>query len=212
MSIPGIRFYWVEAIRSYHPVACRILLTTHEHAELAIYDPATHRGPWRVVPANATHYWNASITLEIMLEAELQFEAITQVDFVRHNPVQCSIDWRTCSDKGLSPEDAGARFLAALASSELTMPLRMLRDAAGQEISDSTAVAIIKLVGTLDATSCTGQVTADTPTAIPLARAFLGALARQNVKERDALASLFRSTTELRKAVRTLMRILTEQD
>jgi hypothetical protein len=88
----------------------------------------------------------------------------------------------------------------------------MLVDTPGGENSNSTRAAVAKLLETLDASPCTGQITAAAPTALSLCRAFLGAFARQNNQERDALVSLFQSTNELRAAVRSLMRVVTEQE
>jgi hypothetical protein len=196
LEIPQVKFYWVEIIR-YGPPACRILLTTKDHPDLEAYDPTSHRGPWKWNKDAGVHLWNEKITLEVMVESELQLQDVIRIDFIRHHQTQCCIDWRVCKDKGFDVGYGGSLFLAGLLAGEMPALTELLRPGETQPAHHSVMEAGGRIAAHLYKCKCNGTVTANDPVAIPLVRGILAAYARRNDADCLALAALFRTTDDL---------------
>jgi len=197
-------YHWVETIRTYNPTACRILVTANEHPNLRTYNPLRDRGPWKQDATTNTHYWNERFTIEILLESELPLANATRIDFVHHHPTYCSLNWRTCQDRNCEAEPGGALFLAAVLGRALTIPDALLRPAPGQSPHHMIQRAANRITAHLLNRQCTGNIGADHPAALPLARGVLAAYARRSPNEVEALASLFLDTEELVRTYHTL--------
>ena len=126
--VAGKRFYWVGAMK-YQPPACRILVTDQDRdGKLLRYDPTLGDGPWWHKTARDKHYWNGEYCLEFMFEGPIQLTSVKSLRFVRHHPNMCSIDYRSCPDRGLVAQRSAARFLAGACAGRLLRPLLWLKD------------------------------------------------------------------------------------
>ncbi len=206
------RIYWVES-HAYHVPACRILITDTDYdsdPQLLPYDPKKARGPWWVSP-NGMHYWNGKYCLELMYEGDLPVGRAMRVDLVTHHPEFCSIDARTCSDKGRSNWNAAAEFFGILAaSSSQLLSLPGLVEEAGN--GPRPASSLLQAHSAL-CTRCSklsprrwGTLRADDPDAPAFARALLRSLAAKELRQdADALASVFQSAEEAERAISDLL-------
>lgn len=204
MLVANRRVYWVESI-AYGVEACRILLTDTDYsASLDVYDPTTGEGPWWRSPSGQ-HYWNGDHCLEIMLEGDLDLADATEVDFVKHHPKRCSIDYRSCHYLGMRADAGGAEFIAAMTSRKPSLKLPgLVRDkGAGPRPSWSLEGAVdVILERCGQATAGVGSVVRTDPGARALARAVLATLGNPGVAaDLDQLAAHFESAEALRAAV-----------
>jgi hypothetical protein len=194
----GVRFYWVE-VMDYSPKACRILVTDRERQNLDEYDPSSDRGPWRWDRKRNLHYRNGSICLEIMLERELELEDCVRVEFVDHHQYQCSIDPRSCSERGLRADKAGALFISGLVAGKLSgddlhmTKLKSDKVLPGNEIKD----AWDELEDKLRDGSFGGKAVSSQREATPLARAILWSVSQRNDEDRRALSGFFSTADDL---------------
>ncbi|MCC6444121.1 MAG: hypothetical protein IT210_11795 [Armatimonadetes bacterium] len=84
--LEGKRAYWVEAIRSYRPPACRILLTGENFDSiLAPYNPSDKNGPWWHDSSEDQHFWDGDFCLELMIDHDLTVDQAQEVKFVAHH-------------------------------------------------------------------------------------------------------------------------------
>jgi len=208
--IEDFQAYWVETMDGYNPPACRILLTRKNYdGKLIRYDPTGSAGvgPWAYDQASDTHYWNGRYTLEVMLEDDLDLAEAHSIDFVDHHPRICSANRGLCSERGQSRLDAGARFVALIAAQGISVPGGLLTREEDGKVLPTTALSgacqwiwpdlARAPVGTLR-----GQVPAETK--MPLARAVLHAVSRQDTAEMHRLTGLFESGEDLLRSTASL--------
>ena len=202
--IAGKRVFWVESI-AYGIAACRILLTDVDYTgTLDVYDPAVGDGPWWISPSGE-HYWNGNYCLEIMVEDDLDLGTATQVDFVDHHEMRCSIDYRACSYCGTSRTEGGAEFLAALVSRRpaIDLPGLVVEQGSGLEPGwalDTAASRLLRRV--VKAGAGSGAVTRLAPEAPALARAILATYANEGIAaDVGHLARFFASADDVEGAV-----------
>ncbi|MCX6906686.1 MAG: hypothetical protein NTY01_01445 [Verrucomicrobia bacterium] len=204
----GKRFYWVESI-PYKVEACRILITKQDHSndpDLVEFDPTVDDGPWWWDKATDTHWWNGNYCLEIMAEGRLAISKCERVEFVAHHPHGCCIDHSTCLYKGFSKERGIALFLATTISQEIDLSPLKLVPAEKKALTrfDTAYQGWFAIWQGIKDLKCTGEITSNMKSAIPLVRAVLGAYSRGNGHEIKSLASMFCSNTELRKSYEKL--------
>lgn len=202
--VAGMRSYWVESI-AYGIEACRILLTDADYsASLDPYDPTVGDGPWWRSPSG-DHYWNGKYCLEVMVEGDVDLASVTSVDFVKHHPNRCSIDYRSCPYCGVAADAGGAEFIAAVASRRpsLDLPGLVLDKDRGPKPSWALESAVSMLLRRCAKAGVSGGSVVHTdPGARALARAVLASLGNPGVASDLAdLASYFKSADELQSAV-----------
>ena len=118
--IDDMKYYWVEAITSYTPHACRILITDRNHDDiLEKYDPTIGDGPWYYDRKSGTHYWNGKFTLELMLEKDIELQEFNSINFFDHHKNFCNIDHTTCQELNLDKARTGGRFVANILANNL---------------------------------------------------------------------------------------------
>jgi hypothetical protein len=204
------RCYWVESMPSYSPTACRILVTPNTYpvsSGLIPYDPKSSSGPWRFDAAQKKHYRNQKYTLEIMYEGELPLDLCTRVRFVQHHDSYCCISPTTCPDRTKTAITAGAEFVAGVIAGDIeSSTLKFSIKKRGKKVpSHELAVALGELLVWPNNAACGGSVDADSDEGRAVARAIFAAIRRENKKERNALAQLFRSRNELITALTDLL-------
>ena len=189
---------------AYGVTACRILLTKNDyanHPHLIPYDPTEGNGPWWFDEASGTHYWNGEHCLEFMIEHDIEFSALTDIDFVEHHKKQCNIDPKTCPERGVPRGLAAARFLSRLAAHGVGLPETILSDP--QKLSSfkmSRAHALFYMKERISALAkeFNGPFAADNPNSISICRGILNAYAVSTLHtELPALAALFCSQEDL---------------
>jgi hypothetical protein len=174
-------------------------------ATLDLYDPTAGDGPWWWSPSGE-HYWNGKYCLEVMVEEDLDLASATAVDFVKHHPNFCSIDYQSCRYRGVDADGGGAEFIAALVSRSrsIDLPGLVLDRGKGPRSSPSLDSAVWRLLQQCAKIGTTGVGTLDrgAPSARPLARAILGALGKPGLEDDlTALTGYFRNIDELQAAV-----------
>ena len=108
------QFYWVESM-AYGINAARILVSDKDHSySLKSYDPTQGDGPWWFDQTTLTHYWNGEITLEIMIERDLDLTECTAINFADHHARMCCIDPNSCPSLGVKGYSAKTRMWASL--------------------------------------------------------------------------------------------------
>ncbi len=207
--VDGKRAFWVESI-AYGIEACRILITDVDYSSLLVpYDPTVGDGPWWIDSTGQQH-WNGNYCLEIMVEGDISLTGAKHVDFVKHHPKRCNIDYTACAYCGCDSDKAGAEFLARIASSAPRICLPGLTQPHKKGLGPSISVysAINRLSARLSKLkpSNPGTVSAADTQAPALARALLRALAINDLaSERAELAGLFISIDEADLAIRALL-------
>ena len=200
--------YWVEVIH-YTPHAPRILLTDKNYSRrLDTYDPTTGDGPWLYDAENDEHHWNGEICLEIMIERDLSLSEVSEIDFVNHHPHFCCIS-NSCQERNFNRYEAGSKFIAGIVGQDLYYR-RMPKF---YEIEDNEKVVKHFFMNScsflwrslLDADEFTGNLTSKSDKALSLARAVLNAYANSNYDKADKLASLYKSSTSLKKSCAKLI-------
>ena len=64
--IDGMTPYWIGAMTTYSPTACRILLSRNDYSgQYDRYYPARGDGPWWHDTATDEHWWNNEVCLEL---------------------------------------------------------------------------------------------------------------------------------------------------
>lgn len=201
--IKGKSFFWVEHM-TYQPEACRILVTDREHMKkLEPYDPTSGDGPWWHAP-DGNHYWNGNYTLEIMFESDIDLKDAKDVDFVRHHPNRCSIDWRTCPFKRVSADIAGARLLAGLTARMIAaqVPGLLNEDGSAGNALEGAMAAMTTTLRKATKGGSWGSITRASTMARAVARAALSALSNPDfAPDVRILALQFASEAELQGAV-----------
>lgn len=107
------RFYWVEAIEIYSPVAFRILASRQDLSgipELASYDPAIDDGPLRLL--DGRWYWRADKTSEFLIDRDLSISDCLELRFIEHHHTLCRLRGAACKDKDASLSRTGGKVLA----------------------------------------------------------------------------------------------------
>jgi hypothetical protein len=192
--IENKRFYWIGAMQ-YTPRACRILITEKDRDEkLKPYLPGEGDGPWWANEENDKHYWNGDYCLEFMLEGEIPLSAISELRFVRHHQVRCSISPGSCPDRGHGRDHGAARLLAGACDRRLLSgrPEVWLED-------EKPKPCLIYAWEQLHARLCKGiekwdgAVQAGSEKGAAVARAGMGALCDLSAKDRKFLFGLFDS-------------------
>ena len=207
-------FYWVEAIKHTptSPTACRILITTVNRDQspyLDRYEPQQKNGPWWWHRPSNKHYRNPRYALEFMFEQELALDGCSTIDFVKHHPEQCAIDYRTCVEKGLPADRGGALFIAGVLSQGLgiTNHLCSRESRTGKwHAKGERQGAFYFLQAKLARLPYGGDVTAGTSVATALARSLVAALFRKDVKELKVLSQLFASPEDLQGAIKKMVK------
>jgi hypothetical protein len=113
------RIYWVEVMEDYRPVACRLLVTLHEHEDILPYDPASDSGPLLYVRKENKYYWNRTICLEIMTENDLSLSRCAGVKFVKHHGEMCCFEAKTCKELGMTARKAAVQFCSYMMANDL---------------------------------------------------------------------------------------------
>jgi len=122
------KFYWVEVMTEYKPVACRILVTTNNYdSVLEPYDPSKKSGPLFFAAAAGKYYWNGTICLELMIEQDLPLSSCSAVSITHHHDEFCCIDPKTCSDMSQSSTGAAAKFLAGVVARNVSIDVDLFR-------------------------------------------------------------------------------------
>lgn len=203
--ISGRNVYWVESI--VHGVdACRILITQEDRSQLLeSYDPEAGDGPWSI-DAQGKHFWNGKYCLEIMVEANVNLESSDGVDFVTHHPKRCCIDPLRCRYRGLGPTEAGAEFLALLASRQRVIKVGGLTKPGPTGLKPTVHVVdaanlLLKRV-TETPVETWGHLLSSDAASGAIGRSLLGALAVDGfVSDRTSLVSIFTSRDHAERAV-----------
>lgn len=192
--------YWVEAI-DYEVTACRFLLTEDKSVEKSLgltrYDPAMWEGPWGLDP-KGKHWWNGQQCLEFMVHDEIDADQVKRVSFVKHHPKWCSMNRTSpndCAERGLRPDRAGARFIAALVGEGLhsldhalkikSDPTNDLRDAFQQLLGDLVHLAAFG-----------GTLHSGDDRSAAIARSTLSAFSRDSQEDWRSLLSLFATSDD----------------
>ena len=200
-----MRSYWVESI-AYSTPACRILLSDTDYSSvLDPYDPTVGDGPWWL-SSTGEHYWNGNYCLEVMLEGDIDLRRATTLDFVKHHPNRCNIDYHTCRYKGIDAQPGGAEFVAAAVSRGISLELPGLVEVVDQSLKPSWAIegAVGRLLRHCDRIggNCSGKVEHVDPAAPALARAVLASMGNPDIaKDLEKLAAQFKSSDDLQFAV-----------
>jgi hypothetical protein len=206
--IEGRNYYWIESI-AYKITACRILITDIvRDLLLPRYDPTLGNGPWRFDESEGTHYFNNNYCLEFMVEAPIPLSMLASLNFTTHSDRYCALNRSSpnrCSEFGLRDIKGAARFVTRLAVVGVRIT-RLLKD-------NETAKRIIKLaVGDFafySADKPTGDISADSSLAVPLARAAMSAYTYGRSDEAKSLAGQFENPEEYAKAVGQIMTEIT---
>jgi hypothetical protein len=153
-----------------------------------------------------------------MVEHDVVLDMAQKVNFVKHHENQCNVDYRTCPYRGRPIYDAGADFLAVVASNNSNGPLMLPgMTKIGEKgprlsrgvVSDSIAMILNRLdVALSRATTNKSRSTlrATDSQANAVARALLRTLADRNLtNEREQLASLFENKNEASTAVKNFL-------
>lgn len=206
--LEGKRCFWVESI-AYGVSACRMLVTKNDYSgRLLPYDPTRDRGPWWVAPSGE-HFWNGNYCLEIMVEGDLSLDQVTELDFVRHHPRYCNIDYRTCPYKGMNDDEAASKFLGALVATgdPITLPGLIQRQGEvlrpGRSLQQAYTYLYFRCMRLTPPTW--GTLDSDNPYAPTVARALLRALVSDGLgADVDYLASLFRDSEQMTRSIGNL--------
>jgi hypothetical protein len=136
--------YWVESI-GYQPPACRFFVTDRDVASLHLspYDPDTAKGPLQRI--SGEWWWNSNVTLEIMLDGDLDLQNCCKIDFVKHSDNQCAIDWKICSEMGQLPGPAAARVIAGVLGRGLTTIDHLLVNSTANDVSSGMHIGLSHL-------------------------------------------------------------------
>ena len=130
----GRGIYWVESI-AYKPAACRFLITDRDVSSLPVtaYDADNAKGPLRRIAGE--WWWNSEITLEVMLDGDLDLADCSKLDFVKHHSDMCAIDLKSCPERGQSGDLAAARVVAGIFARSLTVVNHLLVHEKGNDVS-----------------------------------------------------------------------------
>jgi hypothetical protein len=111
------KFFWVEAITSYKPMAFRILITDRDPADGVLrYDPQRDDGPLRLV--DGEWFWAGDLTSEFMLEDDIPLRRSERLSFERHHHRYCNLHGSSCEalrEQDPEPVTAGRLLAHALA-------------------------------------------------------------------------------------------------
>jgi hypothetical protein len=200
------RFYWIGAMK-YTPMACRILITEKDRDEkLMPYLPGNGDGPWRVDEKHEKHYWNGNHCLEFMLEGEIPLSSVSELRFVKHHKLRCSISSGSCPDRGHDGGHAAARLLAGACDRRLLS----LRPEVWVE-DDEPKACLLYAWQRLHERLCKGieewdrAVKAGTEKAAAIARAGMGTICDLSAKDRKHLFGLFESEEAVIEACAALI-------
>ena len=205
------KYYWIESM-NYTPEACRILITENNYnSKYDLYDPKIGNGPWWHDVSGDKHYWNGKYCLEIMLEGDIPFSYVNQVDFVTHHSRQCSISPSSCIFLGVSNREAGSQFVANIISRNILINIPGFIDNINNKFKPSS---ILKLALNSLLVRCNrvnisswGNVTSTDRVSIPLARAIMGAYSRKDNKEFLSLSKMFCSRSDLETSIAKVIAI-----
>lgn len=205
------RYYWVESI-AYGVPACRILLTKNDysgHPILIPYDPTTGDGPWWLDEASNTHYFNGKYCLEFMVERDIEISELWDLDFVKHHSHQCSIDPKSCPERGMSHNDAATKFLARLVGAKVVLPDSIRRNNSSRWRKYAAALASIATGQVRRTVTFDGVLTPGDPSSLPVARALLNMFATPSLHDEiPDIARLFSSSDDVRELFTVLIKEL----
>jgi len=202
--VDGAYAYQIE-VQEYNPRAFRILLSEQNLDTLyQRYDPEVSAGPWRFDRDADEHLWNGQICLEVMSHKSIQLAKCLRTEFITHHSYRCCISPNGCVDRGLNSYKSGALFISGAIARQLNVTSLKLTEGDGDNrrpttqlknahegISDWISVTDIQYVG---------DNTNDDESALPIARAFLGAISSRNLDDRRYFASRFRDRQQLEQA------------
>ena len=135
------RFYWVETMPRYKPVAIRILITDKIHDDLTQYYPETDEGPLRYDEDAELYYWNPKYTLELMLEEDIDLADFEGLRIFNHHAEMCCIDPENCKELKLDSTRAIGRFIAAVLANDLPVHKRFFRKKKNDKFKPSEVLA-----------------------------------------------------------------------
>ena len=196
--------YWVEVI-DYKIPALRILISnTDRSSKFPIYDPTQGDGPWWYDQRNNIDYFNGHYCLEFMFEQPIGLNDLTGFDFVNHHPEYCSVHRKSpqaCKYLGRFASDGGALFFAHLAGRGLSIGRYAKHLIAEGKFKNEIVALGVRAILLLKKLSYAGAVTNNGDLALPLARAFMNAIASRKLPEAKQLASLFKDEENFKRAL-----------
>lgn len=145
--IKGYKYYWVEAITTYSPHACRVLVTSKNYDGILVpYKPEKDDGPWHYDAKTKTHYRNSEYCLEFMFEDDIDLEDCLSICFIKHHPSMCCLNVSKCPELKSSSSKAGSIFLAKIIAENMDInPTLFYSDDSKRFPSDSMKNAIWEL-------------------------------------------------------------------
>ena len=146
------QLFWVESV-DYKPPACRFLITDQDVSSLPVthYDPDKTSGPLQRI--HGEWWWNAEITLEVMFDGDLSLKDCSKLDFVKHHPNMCAVDWQTCTERGQEGDVSAARVIAGVLARDSTAIDHLLVNSNGDDVSWAMDTGLCRIPFVLDAVS-----------------------------------------------------------
>lgn len=135
----GKKIYWVESVPAYKIPACRFLITAQDysgHKILREYSPLSDKGPF--IKIGGSFYVNKNISLQLMIEGDINLKLCKRIRFVKHHPSLCLIS-NSCDELGLSKERASVTVLSYILGTNIKAGLDLFTET----ITTATKVKII---------------------------------------------------------------------
>ena len=123
--ITGRSIFWAEVITTYRRPAPRFFISDKSVGQLNVngliqsYDPTKDDGPLKKVGSD--WFWNNDVTLEIMLDADIDLSICKKLEIVKHHASICRGKGTECNYKGDVVSKPGAEFLAYIIGSEVSV-------------------------------------------------------------------------------------------
>ena len=191
--------YWVETAE-YAVAAPRIFFSTTENKRLIAYDPDSDDGPWKQSPRHG-HQRNGDICLEILVEGDVKYADVTEIEFYTHHPTYCSerrSKGRQCRNVGDRRAKAGGQFMCGLIGRKLSLGQVPVHKGSTE---DAWSWVANKLTGyTADANA---SLSASSRRA--LVRSLMNLIYLEDEAGAASLARLFRSTEQLVETAREVL-------
>ena len=135
-----------------------------------------------------------------MVECGMDIGTFRRIRFIKHHENRCCINPAACNFRGTDCEDAAMRFLTGLAAINVQLRRDLFFD------NDHFDVCLRQVWNhvrrRLSSVDYRGTATSDS---LPLARAALGAISKNNDGEAHSLCELFESSEECGIACRRVM-------
>jgi len=203
--IANKRFYAVEVMTEYTPVACRILITSKDYSSnplLESFDPKIlNSGPW-YIDQEGKNYFHSSYNIEFMFEDELEISRAVNFDFVNHHNNFCNIfDDGSCSYLGFSSENAEIIFISHLIANDIKLKNLHLFLSKTDPIWPILSIAhfferVINFFSTF--TFDEGNKLPEKVN-IQIAKSILDLIAKQKYKEAEVLSKAYNSLQQLKE-------------